>query len=89
MERCPEFTQELALADGQMAIRHLFFGLATYPGLTLSNPKFYAGAIGVGLGSVGTLLAKLGYCLGIWKRGRSAEWVPPNLDKAAAPNANR
>lgn len=62
--------QEIRSGSLILAFRHLCLALATYPGLTLRNGKFYLALAGVATGPIGRTLAKLGYSLGIW-RGRA------------------
>jgi glycosyltransferase involved in cell wall biosynthesis len=59
-----------------LAFRHLCIGLATYPSVTLRNPKFYLGAAGVLTGPVGRALARLGYSAGIFRGATDSPRAP-------------
>jgi hypothetical protein len=57
------------IKDGSalLAFRYLCFALATYPRLTLRNPKFYVGLMGCITGPLGQVAARAGYRAGIWR----------------------
>ena len=51
---------ELAVGSWTLALRHVAFGLATYPGIALKNPKLYLALAGLLTGPVGRLPARAG-----------------------------
>jgi glycosyltransferase involved in cell wall biosynthesis len=58
---------EIAHGSRLLALRYLFFALAAYPSTALANAKFYVAALGVLFGPFGTLAARAGHRLGIWR----------------------
>jgi glycosyltransferase involved in cell wall biosynthesis len=58
-----------------LAFRHLCIALATYPLPAIRNAKFWIAWVGLLLGPIGRVLAKLGYAAGVWRR-RIPEHVP-------------
>ncbi len=55
--------------DGSLifALRHLFFALATYPGVALRNMKFYLALAGILTGPLGRFVGRVGYGLGLMR----------------------
>jgi glycosyltransferase involved in cell wall biosynthesis len=67
---------EIAHGSRLLAMRYLFFALATYPKVTIRNRKFYVAAMGVLTGPLGSWAARLGRERGIWRRSASAPTEP-------------
>lgn len=60
--------EEINSGSFLLALRHLFFGLATYPKEAVQSAKFWLALAGVLAGPFGRIFARLGYHLGIWRR---------------------
>jgi glycosyltransferase involved in cell wall biosynthesis len=58
---------EIAHGSRLLAMRYLFFALAAYPSTALKNPKFYVAMLGVVTGPLGSIAARAGHRLGVWR----------------------
>jgi glycosyltransferase involved in cell wall biosynthesis len=59
---------EVRTGSRLLGFRHLCIGLATYPGVTVRNAKFYVALLGIMTGPLGRLLAQAGYRLQLWRQ---------------------
>lgn len=59
-----------------LGFRYVAFALATYPQITVRNPKFFAAMAGVMTGPLGRFFAEKGYQAGAWRGSGNAQADP-------------